>query len=104
MDPFIGTEAIAAGIVNRYRLATRYEAVYRNVYIPRGQELTPAQKARAAWLWSGRKATAVSVSAAALHGSRWIDSRLPAELNQRSQHKTKGIVLHSDELSPTRPT
>ena len=29
----------------------------------------------------------------------WIDSRLPAELNQRSQHKTKGIVLHNDALS-----
>ena len=81
-------------------MVTRYEAVYRNVYIPRGQVLTPAEKARAAWLWSGRKATAVSVSAAAMHGSLWIDSRLPAELNQRSQHKTKGIVLHNDALAP----
>jgi hypothetical protein len=99
VDPFIGTEAIAAGITNRYQLATRYEAVYRNVYVPRGQVLTPAQRALAAWLWSGRKATAVSVSAAALHGSGWIDSRLPAELNQRSQHKTRGIVLHCDALS-----
>jgi hypothetical protein len=34
-----------------------------------------------------------------MHGSRWIDSRLPAELNQRSQHKTRGIVLHSDALA-----
>jgi len=98
VDPFIGTEAIAAGIVNRYRLATRYQAVYRNVYISRGQVLSPAQKARAAWLWSGRKATVVGISAAAMHGSRWIDSRLPAQLNQRSQHKTEGIVLHSDVL------
>lgn len=98
MEPFIGTEAIAAGVVNRYRLATRYEAVHRNVYVPRGQVLTPVQKAVAAWLWSGRKATVVSVSAAAIHGSRWIDGRLPAELNQRGQHKTRGIVLHSDAL------
>jgi REase_MTES_1575 len=30
----------------------------------------------------------------------WIDSRLPAELNQPSQHKTAGIVLHNDTLSP----
>jgi hypothetical protein len=42
----------------------------------------------------------VGVSAAAMHGAKWIDSRLPAELNQRSQHKTKGIVLHNDTLSP----
>lgn len=100
VEPFIGTEALASGIVNRYQLATRYEAVHRNVYVPRGQALTPVQKARAAWLWSGRKATLVSISAAAMHGSLWIDSRLPAEVNQRSQHKTKGIVLHSDALAP----
>ena len=99
VDPFLGTEALSAGLVNRYQLATRYEAVYRNVYIPRGQVLTPAQKARAAWLWSGRNATVVGLSAAALHRSLWIDSRLPAELNQRSQHKTRGIVLHCDALS-----
>jgi hypothetical protein len=99
MEPFIGTEAIAAGIVTRHALATRFNAVYRNVYAPRGQVLTAAQKAHAAWLWSGRRATAVAVSAAAMHGSKWIDPRLPAELNQASQHKTGGIVLHNNTLS-----
>jgi hypothetical protein len=97
--PFLGSEAVAAGVVTRHDLATRYHAIYRNVYIPRGQQVTPAQKAHAAWLWSRRQATVVSVSAAAMHGTNWIDSRLPAELNQRSQHRTKGIVLHSDTLS-----
>ena len=65
MEPFIGTEAMAAGIVTRHELATRFNAVYRDVYSPRGQVLTAAQKAHAAWLWSGRRATAVAVSAAA---------------------------------------
>jgi hypothetical protein len=96
--PFVGTEALAAGLVTRHDLATRYHAIYRNVYIPRGQQVTPAQKARAAWLWSRRQATIVGISAAAMHGTKWIDSRLPAELNQPSQHKTKGIVLHNDSL------
>ncbi|WP_006241468.1 endonuclease domain-containing protein [Mycolicibacterium tusciae] len=100
MDPFIGSEALAAGFVNRYQLTTRYDAVYRNVYVPRGQDLTPKQRAKAAWLWSGRRATVAGISAAALHGSLWIDSRLPAELNQRSQHKTNGIVLINDALTP----
>ena len=99
MDPFIGTEALATGTVNRYQLATRYDAVYRNVYVPRGQQLTPAQKATAAWLWSQRRATVAGLSAAALHGSLWIDRRLPAELIQPSQHKTTGIVLHTDSVS-----
>ncbi|MGZ5394945.1 MAG: hypothetical protein ACXWEI_05595, partial [Mycobacterium sp.] len=104
MDPFIGSEALAAGFVNRYQLATRYDAVYRNVYVPRGQDLTPKQKAKAAWLWFGRRATVAGISAAALHGSLWIDSRLPAELNQRSQHRTNGIVLTNDALAPDAVT
>ena len=99
-SPFVGSEAVAAGVVSRHELATRYDAVYRNVYVPRGAVLTPADKAHAAWLWSRRQATVVGVSAAAIHGAKWIDSRLPAERNQRSQHKTKGIVLHNDALSP----
>jgi hypothetical protein len=99
VDPFVGTEALAAGVVNRYQLATRYDAVYRNVYVPKGQQLTPVQQAVAAWLWSHRQATVAGLSAAALHGSLWIDRRLPAELIQRSQHKTTGIVLHSDTLA-----
>lgn len=98
--PFLGSEALAAGLLNRYQLATRYDAVYRNVYIPQGESLTPAQKAHAAWLWSHRRATIVGVSAAAMHGAKWIDQRLPAELNQRSQHKTAGIVLRNDTLTP----
>jgi hypothetical protein len=96
----VGSEAVAAGVVSRHELATRFDAIYRNVYVPRGALLTPADKAHAAWLWSGRQATVVGVSAAAMHGAKWIDSRLPAELNQRSQHKTKGIVLHNDTLLP----
>jgi hypothetical protein len=97
--PFLGTEALARGAVNRYQLRTRYDAVFRNVYVPKGQALTAADKAVAAWLWSGRRATVAGLSAAALMGTRWIDAKRPAELNQASRHKTKGIVLHSDELS-----
>jgi hypothetical protein len=60
--------------------------------------LGAADKAVAAWLWSGRRARVAGLSAAALLGTRWIDAKRPAELNQLSRHKTKGIILHSDEL------
>lgn len=99
MRPFIGTEALAAGTVNRYQLSTRYIAIHRNVYVPVGAELTAKDKAVAAWLWSGRQATAAGLSAAALHGSKWIDAKLPAELIHSSRHRTRGIVLHSDQLA-----
>lgn len=97
--PFLGTEAVAAGAVNRYQLAMHHDQLFRNVYVPKGYEPTPVDKAVGAWLWSGRRATLAGMSAAALHGSKWIDARLPAELNHSSRHKTPGIVLHSDALA-----
>ncbi|KWX26039.1 hypothetical protein H7J87_25045 [Mycolicibacterium wolinskyi] len=97
--PFLGSEALAAGKLNRYHLTTRYEMLHRDVYVPRGAKLTPVDKAVAAWLWSGRRATVAGLSAAALLGSKWIDARHPAELNHSSRHETAGIVLHSDRLT-----
>ncbi|RAV16251.1 hypothetical protein DQP55_05215 [Mycolicibacterium sp. GF69] len=99
MRPFVGTEAVAAGVVTRYQLATRYDALFRNVYVPKGHKPTPVDKAVGAWLWSGRQSTAAGLSAAALHRTKWIDTELPAELNRTNRHKTKGIVLHSDTLT-----
>lgn len=63
--PFVGTEALANGVVNRGRVGKR------------SPPSSPPPRCT---------------------GSLWIDAKLPAELNQRSRHKTKGIVLHSDEL------
>jgi hypothetical protein len=96
--PFRGTDALAACLVTPQRLRTDFEALHRNVYIPRGQKLTPVTRAVAAWLWSGRTATVAGLSAAALHRTAWIDDWLPAELNRRSRDKAPGIILHSDTL------
>ncbi|MEV3902668.1 DUF559 domain-containing protein [Mycobacterium sp. NPDC050551] len=103
MDPFVGTEALAAGLT-RYALRTRFDRVFRGVYTSKGASLTAVDKAVGAWLWSGRRATVAGVSAAALHGSLWLDAHLPAELNQASQHRTAGIVLHADALAPDEVT
>ncbi|MGA9376542.1 MAG: hypothetical protein WBV64_16250 [Mycobacterium sp.] len=97
---FLGSEALAAGTLNRYQLRTQHDAVYRNVYKPRGMPLTPADKAIAAWLWSGRRGVVAGLSAAALHGSRWIDATEPAELNQASRSGPAEIHIRSDELWP----
>lgn len=97
--PFVGSEAMAAGLVGRYQLDTGYEMVHRDVYVPRGAAMTSTDRAVAAWLWSRRRGVAAGLSAAALHGSRWIDDDLPAEINQPSRHKTTGVLLHSDHLA-----
>jgi hypothetical protein len=96
--PFIGTEALADGHVTSRTLRSQYQAVYRNVYMPKGHKLTAATRGVAAWLWSGRQATAAGLSAAALLGTRWIDPGLPAELYRRNGKPVDGIVIHRDEL------
>lgn len=96
--PFIGSEALAAGYVSRRTLRSRHEMVYRNVYLRRDHQLTAVTRAMAAWLWSGRTATVAGLSAAALHGSRWIEPGLPAELNRADACPTVGIVIHRGTL------
>ncbi len=93
--PFRGTEALAAGAVTPHRLRTHFEMVHRNVYIARGKKLTAVTRAIAAWLWSGRSATAVGLSPAPLHRTGWIDDWLPAELNRRGRDKARDIISHS---------
>jgi hypothetical protein len=96
--PFIGTEALARGTVTRRTLRSQCEPVHRNVYMPKGVELTAVTRAEAAWLWSGRQATTAGLSAAALYGTQWIDPRLPAELYRRNGKPVDGIVIHRDQL------
>jgi hypothetical protein len=79
-------------------LTTEYKAVYRNVYVPPDHVLTARTRAVAAWLWSNRKAEVAGLSAAALHGSRWIDADEPAELYRRNSKPVAGMLIHRDEL------
>ena len=95
--PFIGSEALAAGLVSRRGLRNGYAVIYRNVYVPKGHQPTAATRAKAAWLWAHRDATVAGLSAAALHGTKWIDASLPAELI-RIGDRAQGIVIHRDKL------
>lgn len=96
--PFIGTEAVAAGLATRRTLVSRHQMIYRNVYLPKDVELTPKRRAVAAWLWSNRDATLAGMSASALYGSRWIDEELPAELIRREACSVGGITIHRNTL------
>ncbi|WP_026256544.1 hypothetical protein [Mycobacterium sp. 155] len=96
--PILGSEALAARAMTRRALASRYDAIYRNVYLAKGMELTAAYRAEAAWLFSGRQATLAGLSAAAVYGTRWIDPAEPAELYRRNGKPVAGILVHRDEL------
>lgn len=95
---FLGSEALAAGMVTRRRLRRDHQLVYRDVYLPKGEALTAAGRAEAAWLWSGRRAVVAGKSAATLHRAKWVDARLPAELIRRSGKGVQGITIYRDGL------
>lgn len=96
MDPFLGSQALQRGALTRAQLRTRYQAVYRDVYIGKDTELTAAVKARAAWLSTG--ATLAGLSAAAVLGTKWLDAAAPAEIVRADRHSQRGIIVHSYRL------
>src|SRR4051812_34743744 len=92
-EPFLGSAAMATGRLTRHQLRTRHRRLYRDVYLATGVELTAATKARAAWLSLGEGVTLAGVSAAALHGARWLDAGLPAEVIRSDRNHQSGIVV-----------
>ncbi|WP_328360066.1 DUF559 domain-containing protein [Mycobacterium sp. NBC_00419] len=92
--PFIGSEAVDAGLVGKHLLRTRYTAVFPDVYAPKGVELTLRERAKAAWLWSHRQGIVMGLTAAGLHGSQWLDDDLPVELMWLNARPPQGITTH----------
>ncbi len=89
--PFVGSEAIERGLVRKRELRARYSGVFPDVYAPRNVELTLHQRARAAWLWSHRQGVISGLTAAALHGTQWIDNDAPIELVWPNARPAKGL-------------
>lgn len=77
-----------------------YDRVFPDVYVPRGVSLDAAGKARAAAHWAKGAAVIVGRSAAAMHGTRWLDPEAPAELARPGQtHPPAGITVFRDRLA-----
>ena len=95
-EPFVGRDVIACGRLTKSQLETRYIRPFPGVYIDRDAELTAAVRAKAAWLWTGRRGIVAGFSAAALHGSNWVDDRRAAELIHNNHHCAAGIQVHRD--------
>jgi hypothetical protein len=79
-DLIVASHALAAGVLTRRQLKSKYLKVHRDVYARKGVKLTARDRAIAAWMWSRGEATLVGNSAAALLGTKWIDDDEPAEL------------------------
>jgi hypothetical protein len=97
-EPFIGSEALRRGAVNRHQLRTRYRAVFPNVYLPKQVQPSLQQRAVAAWLWSHRQGVIAGAAAAALHGAKWIDDDVPVELIYANPRSPRGVWTRRDAL------
>lgn len=97
-EPFIGSEAVAAGVTTHNELRRRYTRVFRDVYVSHGTDLTPPERAKAGWLWSRRRGVVAGFSAAALHGAKWVDTTQPTELIHDNRHRLPGLQIRGDRL------
>jgi hypothetical protein len=98
-EPFIGSEALASGVLSRHQLRTRYRTVFPNVYLSNGVEASLHLRIAAACLWSNRRATIAGAAAAALHGAKWIPENVPVELICASTRSPHGVVVRRDALA-----
>ncbi|CPR09340.1 hypothetical protein BN971_01506 [Mycobacterium bohemicum DSM 44277] len=90
-EPFIGSEALACGALRRHQLRSRFRAVFPDVYVRRDRQPTIRDRAVAAWLWSHRRGVLAGLTAAAWHGSKWVDEALPVELIWSNARPPRGL-------------
>ncbi len=98
-EAFIGSEAVASGVVTPYALRSRFIAIHKDVYLARGVQVSAATRAEAAWLWSQREGVVAGQSAAALHGAKWVDAHRPAEVLWTNRRPPRGIRSWSDRFA-----
>ena len=102
--PFIGSEAVAAGLVPKHLLRSRFVALYPDVYTRPDIELNLQHRARAAWLWSHRGGVVAGLTAAALHGARYVEDTQRIELVWSNGRAPRGLRTHKQHLQPDEVT
>ncbi|WP_156660940.1 hypothetical protein [Mycobacterium sp. 852002-51163_SCH5372311] len=97
-EPFIGSEALQRGVLDRHQLRTRYRPLLPNVYLPAKTQPSLEQRISAAWLWSRGRATIAGAAAAALHGAKWIPHDVPVELICANSRPPRGVLTRRRKL------
>lgn len=100
----VGSQARAAGTVTGHDLRRGYDRVHRDIYKPRGLQLSLDERIDGAWLRTGRAGVVAGVAAAALHGARWIDDTIAVEMIWKVTRAPAGIIVRRDRLAPDEIT
>lgn len=102
MGVFIGSEALAAGKVTRNDLRRNYRRMFPDVYGP--PEPTIRDRARGAWLWSGRRGVISGVAASALHWAKYVDDDAPIEMLWRNGRPPNGLIVRNEAYAADEVT
>jgi len=97
-EPFIGSEALAAGKLTRHQLRTRYFKLHKDVYVPNDISITALTLAKACWLRSRRRGILAGFSAAALHGSKWVDVGRRAAIIDTNRRPAPGVEVWGERI------
>jgi Protein of unknown function (DUF559) len=97
-EPFIGSEAVAAGALTKTQLTTRCQRLFSDVYVVRDVDIDAEVRAKAGWLWTRRRGVVAGFAAAALHGSKWVDERQVVQLIHDNRRNPPGIQTHRDRI------
>jgi hypothetical protein len=95
-SPFVGSEALAEGLISERAMRRMCKAVYPNVYMDRTVEISARERATAAWLWSKRRGIVAGLSAAAMLGGKWIDGSAPAELIHDNRRPPPNLIVRNE--------
>jgi hypothetical protein len=98
--PFVGSEALASGLVKKHQLRAHFRTVFPDVYVPTNAVLTMHQRAKAAWLYSHREGVIAGLTASALHGAKWVDDS-PIELIWSNARRPRGLRTYDMRLHST---
>lgn len=99
-DVFVGSAALASGLLTRGQLRWNYRALFPDVYVAKGATPHLAQRIRGAWLWSGKRAVIAGLAAAVLHGARIDTPIIDVELIWANGRPPRGIVARNERINP----
>src|SRR4051794_21126339 len=95
--PFIGSEAVAAGVLTRGQLRWNYTTVFPDVYLPKDDRRHLYHRAYAAWLWPKRTGIISGRTAAALFCLDVLDDA-PVEMISTRRQSPPGIVVRRQHI------
>ncbi len=99
--PFLGSEAVAAGVLTRGQLRSRYRPIYRDVYVPREHQICLHDRVVGA-AFASPDAVIAGLAASVMHGAKWVNDDVPVELISTVRRQRGLIVrretLHEDEV------